>query len=321
MLSRTALRARAVRVPSIARHNARGRFASSAAPETSSGAGALTGGLAGATAALAIGYGWYHFSGAKTAMQTAQQAQGYIDSAKNSFKVQLQDKTPETGQAIEQLKSVALSYAGWVPGGRDYVETAFKDIDAIKNKHGEEVENIVREAYEEIRNVSKKGANMETASETYSVLSKSFERLVSLAGDASEDILNNHPQLKEKVGGSADQLKQLAEQYGGEAKREADQAWKQINDVLKSGVSVDSADKIRRLVQEKIQKIREMGEKAFDQGFEQVKPMLEKNPKVKQLVEENMETLKQGNVSDVVQKVREAVTSGSTDKLQSYLQE
>lgn len=319
MLSRTALRARAARPLVPAWRNV--RFTSSAAPNTSSGAGALTGGLAGASAALAITYAWYHFSGAKSAVQTAKEAQGYINSAKSSLKVQLQDKTPETSQAIEQLKSVALSYAGWIPGGKDYVESAFQDIDAIKNKHGQEVESIVQQAYEEIRSISKKGASLDTASETYNVLSKTLERLASLAGDASEDILKNHPQLKEKVGGSADQLKRLAEQYGPEAKREADEAWKQINGVLQSGLSVDSADKIRRVVQEKIEKIRAMGEKAFDQGLEQVKPMLEKNPKIKKLVDDNIETLKQGNVSDVVEKVRKSVSSDSTEALESYIQE
>jgi hypothetical protein len=321
MIPRTALRARAVRVPTISRQQARIRFASTATPQTGGGAGALTGGLAGAGAALAIVYGYYHFSGAKTAVQTAKEAQSYIDSAKNSLKVQLQEKTPDTSQALDQLKSVALGYAGWIPGGKDYVETAFKDIEAIKNKHGEEVEKIVRDAYEDVRNVSKKGMNLDTASETYNVLLKHLERLVSLAGDASEDIMNNHPQLKEKLGGSADQLKQLAEQYGPEAKKEADKTWKQINEILQAGFSVDTADKIRRVVQEKIQKIQEMGEKAFNQGFEQIKPILEKNPTVKKLVDENMDTLKQGNVTEVIQKVRDAVSSGSTEQLDSYIKQ
>lgn len=37
--------------------------------------------------------------------------------------------------------------------------------------------------------------------------------------DAAEDVLENHPQLKEKLGGSADQLKQLGEQIGPKAKK------------------------------------------------------------------------------------------------------
>lgn len=320
MLSRTVLRsARATRIPPAARRNV--RFASSAAPQSAGGAGAVTGGLAGGAAALAITYAWYSFSGAKTAVQTAQEAQGYVDSVKNSLKVKFQEQTPDTNQAIEQLRSMALSYAAFIPGGKVYVDSIFKDLDAIKNKHGEEVEKIVREAYEELRDVSKKGMSLETASDSYQVLSKHSERLVSLAGDASEDILNNHPQLKEKLGGSTDQLKELANRYGPEAKKEVDETWKQINDVLKAGFSVESVNRVRQLVQEKIEKIKELGEKAFNQGIEQLQPMLEKNPQIKKFVEENKDALKQGNAAEVVEKVRSAISSGSTEQLESYIKE
>lgn len=296
------------------------RFAS-ATPETSSGAGALTGGLAGGGAALVITYAWYSLSGAKSAVQTAKEAQGYINSAKDSLKVQFQDKTPDTNQAIETLKQTALKYAGWVPGGKAYVDSAFRDLESVRQKHGTEVDNIVSETYEELRDVSKKGFNLDTASETYNVLSKQFERLLSLAGDASEDILNNHPELKQKVGGSADQLKQLGQRLGPEAKKEVDETWKQVREVVQGGLTIDSADKIRRMIQEKTQKLREMGEQAFNQGFEQLKPMLEKNPQVKKLVEENMETLKQGNVGEGIEKVKNAISSGSTEQLESYFQQ
>ena len=80
-------------------------------------------------------------------------------------------------------------------------------------------------------------------------------------------------------------------------------------------------NKARKLVQDKIQKIRDMaGEKAFDQGFDQVKPMLEKNPQVKEFVEKNAETLKQsGNVSEAVEQVKNAISSGSTKDLEQYV--
>ena len=322
--SRVALRAsRAARVnintPLIKRNV---RFASqNVTPETGAGSGALTGGLAGGGAALLVTYAWYHFSGTKSAVQTAKQAKKYIDSATDTMKVKLEETTPDTNQAIQTLRETANKYASFVPGGRDYVDTAFKDLETVRQKHGGEVDKIVREAYGELRDVSKKGLSLETASDTWNVLSKHIERLASLAGDAGEDILNNHPQLKEKLGGSADQLKQLGERFGPEAKKQVDETWKEINDIAQKGMQSDTVERVWKLVQDKTKKIKQLQEQAFNQGWEQIKPMLDKNPKVKQLVEENMEMLKQGNVSEAVSKVSNAVSTGNTQDLENFMQQ
>lgn len=298
------------------------RFATdNAAPSSAAGSGALTGGLVGGGTALVVMYGWYQFSGAKSAIQTAQQTKAYITKATDSLKIKFDENTPDTNQALETLKQSAKKYAAFVPGASQYVDTAFNDLDVIRKKHGSEVDNIVSEAYGELRDVSKKGLNMEAAGDTLNVLSKHLERLFSLGGDAAEDILNNHPELKEKLGGSADQLKQLGERLGPEAKKQVDETWQQISDIAKQGLQAGSIAQIYSLVQEKSQKLREMGEQAFNQGFEQVKPMLEKSPKVKQLVEENMDTLKQGNVMEAVNTIRSAVSSGDTGDLEKYLQQ
>ena len=99
------------------------------------------------------------------------------------------------------------------------------------------------------------------------------------------------------------------------------ETWDQINDIVKSGVGLGTEDQIRQLVQDKTQKIREMSEQAFNQGFEQIKPMLDKSPQVKQFVEDNMQTLKNsGNVTEVVKQVESAVSSGSTGELEKYVQ-
>ena len=300
------------------------RFASEKASTTSAPgtSGAVTGGLVGGGAALLITYGYYHFSGAKSAVQTAKQVKSYVDGATDQLKVKLQEKTPDdTNEAIQSLREAANKYASFVPGGKGYVDSAFDDLESIRKKHGQEVDNIVREAYGELRDTSKKGASLETANETWNILSKHLQRLFSLGGDAADEILNNHPQLKEKLGGSTDKLKQLGEQYGPEAKKQVDETWQEVNEIVKQGLQVGNIERIRKLVQDKSEKIRQMGEQAFNQRFEQIKPMLDKSPKVKQFVEQNMETLKQGNVSEAVNKVRDAVSSGSTEELEKYMQQ
>ena len=72
---------------------------------------------------------------------------------------------------------------------------------------------------------------------------------------------------------------------GPEAKKEIDDTWKQVNDIIKAGLSGDNVDRVRKLIQEKSEKVKKMGEEAFNRGFEQIKPMLDQNPQVKQFVE------------------------------------
>lgn len=287
-----------------------------------SASGAITGGLVGGGVALGVTYAWYHFSGAKSTLQTAKQAKGYLDQATNSLKVKFDEKTPDdTNEAIKTLRDAANKYAGFVPGGKGYVDAAFSDLEMIRKHHGHEADNVVREAYSELRDMSKKGMNLETANEAYDILSKHLQRLLELSKDAAEDIMQNHPQLKEKLGGSAEQLKQLGERVGPEAKKEIDDAWQQVNDIINAGLSGQAVEQARKLLQDKMQKVRQIGDKAFDQAYQQLQPMLEKNPKVKEVVEQNLQTLKEGNISETMQKVSTAVANGSTQDLESYLQQ
>ena len=116
-------------------------------------------------------------------------------------------------------------------------------------------------------------------------------------------------------------MKRLGEKLGSQVKEEIDKTGKEISDIVQAGVGIGTVDQVRKLVQDKSRKIEKMGKQAFDQGFEQVKPLLEKNPKVKQLVEEKMETLKSGNVRETVDKVRDAVSSDNTESLENYMQQ
>ena len=163
--------------------------------------------------------------------------------------------------------------------------------------------------------------SISAAKKAWDILQKHLQRLGSLAGDAASDIIDNHPVLKEKVGGNLDQLKQMGDKYGPEAKKQVDETWEQIVDIVKSGVSASTIPKIQSLVQDKMQKIQELGGKVWDEGMEKAKPYLEKSPEVKKLVEENKEILKkQGNVQELYEKVKDAVQSGNTDSLKQYVQ-
>jgi len=273
------------------------------------------GGIAGAMITLAGFYGWYHFSGAKTLVKTAKQTESYFKSAQQKLK----ESTPEPNQAIDWLRQTANSYAAVIPGASAYVNTAFDDLDTIRAKHGDEVDRIVREAYNELKEVSSKGMNVQTAQQAWDVMQKHIKRIMDLAGDAAGDILNNHPDLKQKVGGNIDQLKELGDKYGPEAKKQVNETWDQIRDIMNSGISSDTANKIRKLVQEKTEQIKSLGDEAWKKGMEQAQPYLEKNPKLKELVEQNSDALKSGNFQELYGKIKQAVESGDTKDIENYI--
>ena len=316
LASRTAVRAtRVLRVRPTLR-NARLESTSSSSSGGSSFTPALIGGVAGGAITFLGGYSYYHFSGAKTLVNTMHETKSYFDKASK----QLKQAAPEPNEALKWLRQTATSYAAFIPGAKGYVDSAFDDLDAIRNKHGDEVDKIVKEAYTELSAVTQeKGMSFETAQKAYDILQKHLTKIGELAGDAAQDILNNHPELKEKVGGNLDQLKQMGDKYGPEAKKQVDKTWEQISDIIKGGVSMDTANRIRKLVQEKMEMVQKMGDEAWKKGMEQAKPYLDKSPKVKELIEKNADSLKKGNVGELYQKVKEAVESGDTGSIESYM--
>ena len=176
-------------------------------------------------------------------------------------------------------------------------------------------------AYKELKAATKSGLSMETAVKAWSILEKTMSQLGELAKDSAGEIIDEHPELKEKLGGGLDQLKGMADSYGPEAKKELDQTYQQIKDVVKGGVSVETINKVKKLIEEKTEKVRKRGDEAWKKGLEQAKPYLDKSPEVKKLVEENADALKQGNVSEIFAKVKDAVSSGNIDSLQDYVKQ
>jgi len=93
----------------------------------------------------------------------------------------------------------------------------------------------------------------------------------------------------------------------------------QVKDIMKSGISADTVTKIKKVIEEKIELVKKMGDEAWKKGIEKAKPYLDKNPKVKELVEENKDSLMKGNMGELWEKVKKAVDSGSTEDLEKYV--
>ena len=222
---------------------------------------------------------------------------------------------------MKWLRSTATSYAAFIPGAKSYVDSAFNDLDKVQANHGKEVEVIVNNAYKELKSATKSGMSVETASKAWEILEKTIKQLGELAAGSASEILDNHPELKEKVGGNIDHLKSMADNYGPEAKKQLDDTYKQVADVIKGGVSMESINKVRQLIQEKTEQMKKMGDEAWKKGMEQAKPYLDKNPQVKEIIEKNQDSLKNGNFGELFEQVKNAVSSGKTDQLQQYVKQ
>ena len=141
---------------------------------------------------------------------------------------------------------------------------------------------------------------METATKSWNIIEETLKELGQLAADSATDILDNHPQIKEKFGGNLGQLKKMAESSGGEeAKKELSKTYDQIRDIVAGGVGVSTIAKIKQVIEEKTEKIKQLGDAAWKKGLEQAKPYLEKNPEIKKIVEENADSLKNGNLTEL----------------------
>jgi cell division septum initiation protein DivIVA len=264
------------------------------------------------------GYTWYHFSGAKKLVQAANQTEAYYKEAKKK----VAQKTPEPDEAFGWLRDTAKSYASFVPGAKSYVDTAFDDLEKIRRNQGKEFDDIVKDAYADLRDVSKKGRlDVDTACKIRDILEKHFKRLYELAGVSAEDILDNHPELKEKFGGSFDKLKEMGSAYGPQAQEEVDKTWKQVKDIVSNGVNTDTVEKIQKVAKEKEEKLRKLGDEAWKRGMDEVQPYLEKNPKIKELIEKNTDALKKGNFTKVWGLVKESSSSGNTEELEKYVKD
>jgi len=295
-----------------------GNAASHAAAGSS---GHFAAGLAGGIAGAALLYGIYTQTPSGKMMSTMNTTIKETNKKYEQVAAKLKEKTPSTDEALGKIKEVCYTYVFWVPGGKQYVDTAFKDIENIRDSNKEEVDKLVSETYTEFQKIAAAGLTMEAAHRAWDALAKLGQRLANLASNASEQLLDNHPQLKEKLGGNIDQLKQLGAQYGPEAKKIADDTWNQINDIIKTGFSTENIEKIRKLVDEKTQQVRKLADQAWDKGLEQAKPWLDKNPKVRDLINNNKDILKQGNATTLFEKLKSMSEGGDSSKLEDYVKQ
>lgn len=157
----------------------------------------------------------------------------------------MKDSSAEPNELLKWFRQTVTSHAAFTPGAKSYVDSVFNDLDKIEQKHGGEVNQRVSNTYSEMREATNSGLSLETAQKTWEILERYLRQFGELASDSAREILDNHPELKEKVGGNLDQLKYMANSYDPEAKKELDQTYGQIKEVIADGIGIGTVEKVK----------------------------------------------------------------------------
>ncbi|TCD69275.1 hypothetical protein EIP91_008210 [Steccherinum ochraceum] len=265
----------------------------------------LAAGIAGGGVVILGAYAYYHFSGAKKAVDAAKATKAYFDQTAQTIK----EKAPKNpNEAVAFLRSVAKSYLGMVPGASTYVDTTFDTLDELQETHGDEVNKIVSEAYNEVQAIlkdAKSGADLETAKKLWEVLGKRIMQLQELSkkagGDAFAKLEQKHPQVAQVLGLGYRNLKDLSDRSGPEAKKLYDETSRQLKQIFSKGFSQDALDQARDLVQSKSSQIRDLAQqasqKAWDTSLSKASAYLDKLPEIKQLLSDNASKFVSAGVS------------------------
>jgi hypothetical protein len=139
------------------------------------------------------------------------------------------ESTQNPSETLRYLRNVAKSYVVFVPGASGYVDATFDTFDELHDTHKEDVEQILKEATDEIYKIAQDGsADAKTASRVYEILRKTTSQLQELSKKVGGSILDKSPALKATLGSGYDQLRSLAEKGGPEAKKILDDVTNQV---------------------------------------------------------------------------------------------
>jgi len=279
-----------------------------------------------------IGYAWYHLSGTAKVVKTAKITINQLEATKST----IAESTPSRLEIVHFLHSNFSPYLPCVPGA----SAAFDELDEIAEAHGEELNRVLSDAFNDLKAVLEKGGlDKGTAAKIGDIARRLAGELKELGKDVGQKILEDNPKLKEQIGGGMEQLKVLGRTYGPEAQKVVDETYKEVEEIVNNGLSPDVISKATQLVQEKTQQVKGLGrmtaEKAWKKGTDEAQQYLDKAPQLKTIVEGNLDSVKAvalggglpvGRIPEVFQKIKDVATSGgdnkeSHDRLKRYMED
>jgi len=228
-------------------------------------------GIAGGATVLVGAYTWYHFSGLRT----------YVAAGKNAremFRQTTQNLSDRArrhpNEALKYLRAITKSYVAVIPGASVVVDGMFDRLDETYDVHNEEVNSIAMAALEDIGSVTAGAGSIndpKTALKVMDILKRRIGQLtdvgVRAGGHALKPLMDQYPTVQEKIGDSYEQMRVLSERKGAEAKAMVEDTTQQLKAKLARGVSSESLDLARSMINSRISKIKDMPDQTSAQAL------------------------------------------------------
>ncbi|KAK9713038.1 hypothetical protein K7432_006740 [Basidiobolus ranarum] len=258
------------------------RFVSQTTPPTANNVSHILAGLAGGSAVVIGGYGWYHFSGAKDVVGKAQSAFQTIQN--------IEAKTPPPGVIVNTVKSLSTPLLISIPGAK----TLLDQLQKLEDNHGPEIKKLWDETTQEVSKITANGWDEESTKKVTELIKQKTTHLQELVKDIAEDVsdefLNAFPQVKDAVGGSLEELKSLSGKGGEDAQKIVSKTYSQIKKTLDEGMNENTVSEITELIKDNMEDAKKLvgkaGDIAWDKSILLAGPFLDKMPDVKKKIEQ-----------------------------------
>ncbi|GAA5865710.1 hypothetical protein JCM3774_004975 [Rhodotorula dairenensis] len=252
----------------------------------------MVSGLLGGGVVLAALYGYYRYSGAKEAVDTARTVSNSAKQAKDK----IAELSPSsTKEALGLAKSLAKSYASAIPGGAVVIDQGFTQLENFIDTHGERAAQVVKETYADIEKAATEGGDKGEA--IMKALQEAANKVQNLVGEEATKgwqlLGEKYPELQKSLGGQGEELKKLADKHGPEAQRIASDFYSQsVKLVSTGGFNAETYEGVKKLLQEKKDQLAKFSQKAgrdaWDASAKAAAPVLDKMPDVKEALDQNL---------------------------------
>ena len=214
-----------------------------------------------------LGFAWYHFSGARKVVNTANTALTQAEELKKK----VTDTTGAADSAANTVNYLRSATATLIPGSAPFLGKVFDQIEQISKDHGDEVKKIFEDTYKDFEKLGKEGAlDSQTASKAVEILQKRVKEIQEVAGEVSGDaynkLISDNPDLKDKISEQYNKVKEAVEkakEKKPELQKLLTETGSELANIFKdNGVSKDTVKQAQELLKKKAEEAKKLAEEA-----------------------------------------------------------
>ena len=214
-----------------------------------------------------LGFAWYHFSGTRKVVNTANTALTQAEELKKK----VTDTAGAADSAANTVNYLRSATATLIPGSAPFLGKVFDQIEQISKDHGDEVKKIFEDTYKDFEKLGKEGAlDSQTASKAVEILQKRVKEIQEVAGEVSGDaynkLISDNPDLKDKISEQYNKVKEAVEkakEKKPELQKLLTETGSELANIFKdNGVSKDTVKQAQELLKKKAEEAKKLAEEA-----------------------------------------------------------